>query len=71
MRKTYEVTWANTVGCYGTDREGQCWGTFEAVGHTVKCAECGKEINRGWSRGKLGHEEYFCSKHIVTLDGIV
>ncbi len=60
----FMVAWLDTVGCYGTDREGLCWSTFWSSSPET-CSACGKRIDRGWSRGRLGEESYFCSEHIT------
>lgn len=60
----HELVWTNTVGCYATDAQGQPWATFQAIGHTYACQNCGAQIDRGWARGRLGEETYYCSKHV-------
>lgn len=52
------------VGCYAHDLDGNPWASFEAINHTHRCGVCDAEINRGWSRGKLGNEMYVCSGHV-------
>ncbi|SRR5258708_6136241 len=63
--KIYEVFYRlDTVGCYGVDAQGNPWSTFEYSAGKV-CAECGKQITRGYKRGKFGEGEYFCSEHVA------
>lgn len=54
-----------TVGIYGTDLQGNPWTTFSLFGDTtVTCARCGAAIRGGYSQGKHGEEQHFCSRHI-------
>lgn len=61
---TYILIPVKTIGCYYTDKEDQPWTTFEAVNHTEVCADCGADIGSGYSRGKLGEQDYHCAEHI-------
>ncbi len=63
--RKFMVAWLKGVGCYGIDKDGQNWCTFSAINHTETCNECGKGIDRGWSKGRWSEESYFCSEHIT------
>lgn len=55
----------STIGCYYSDERGEPWTTFTLFGNgTVTCLACGKAISGGYSRGKLGDEDYFCGEHV-------
>jgi hypothetical protein len=56
---------AKTIGCYGTDAQGQPWYSWRGPAQT--CAICGKEINHGWARGKWSQETHYCGEHVETV----
>ncbi len=64
-KKTVTLVLLKTVGTYADDAFGNPWATFDIVGkRSVVCAECGETITRGWARGKLGEEDFFCREHV-------
>lgn len=62
--KPFQVTATNTIGCYGTDAEGNVWATFTRFGTYTPCAFCGEAIQGGYACGKLGEEKYYCARHV-------
>lgn len=62
------LTHTGGIGCYYTDSDGVGWCTTELINHTAACVACGKVTNRGYSKGKLGEEQFFyCGCNIVTV----
>lgn len=62
-----------TIGCYGTDAEGNSWATFEIVGAGkpsmwATCEICEKKIRGGWQKNG---GTYYCASHINYGERIV
>lgn len=66
MHNIYEITtWANP-GIVGEDAEGNPWITWDGPPRT--CDECGDMIDRGYARGKMGEQKFYCCSHIKKTD---
>jgi len=61
---TFAITAWSNPGIYSQDADGIPWATFDCVNSTHRCQVCGKEITRGWVRGKLGKHAYICREHV-------
>jgi hypothetical protein len=55
---------AQGIGVYADDTEGNPWTPFE-LGNGVVCGECGKTITHGYVRGGMTEEQLrVCCTHI-------
>lgn len=56
------------ISSYGQDAAGRPWGTFVCVNYAVSCSVCGKQITRGWQRGRYGEIDLeVCGEHVERV----